>query len=212
MAKTNQILGYIGGIMMLMSGLIFYSEIQQIQSMLRAYGLTIDDLRQIGFEPNLMYTTMIMTIIWGVIALIGAVMITKEDENGNILLLISGSLAVIGMFIPIGDWTIPGEVSLTFYLSSSLIFVDPFLILLGGIIGKVSDSQADNRGYNSTYYQQKERGYYQAARQKAPRVGTQSPYQVKGTQNSPEARFCPHCGASIKLGARFCTECGKPIG
>ena len=52
---------------------------------------------------------------------------------GAILLLIGGILAVVGMFIPIGTITI-SYFSLPVTLVYSFLFVDPFLMLIGGIL------------------------------------------------------------------------------
>ncbi|MFO8018806.1 MAG: zinc-ribbon domain-containing protein [Promethearchaeia archaeon] len=205
MAKANKILGFIGAIMMLVSGLIYYLDIQQIISNLGAYGLTLEDLRILGLEPNLLYVRMIMTLFWGILALVGSIMITKGEKSGNIVLLITGILAVVGMFIIIGSWTIPDYGSITFSLSGSLFFVDPFLILLGGIIGMASSSQPKKQIPSQTDH------YEPSSQTEYTEKSYQTDYQTRTTEHSWVPKYCPQCGAHIRSGTKYCTNCGASI-
>ena len=68
----------------------------------------------------------VMPIILGVLGLVGALMAATGRKVGNYVVIISGLVAVIGMFIP---------VFFIFPLVMSLFYVDPILILIGGILG-----------------------------------------------------------------------------
>ncbi|MGV9170945.1 MAG: hypothetical protein ACOC4M_16940 [Promethearchaeia archaeon] len=207
MGKANQYLGFIGGAMMLLGGLLYYLSIQDTLSYLSNYGITVEDLRSLGIEPNLMYIPMLTTLLCGIFALIGSVMIVKGIKEGNIVLLITGIVAVVGMFIPVGEWRVEGVQPLTFHLSGSLIFVDPFLVLLGGIIGVAAWSQSDAQDSSGSTYESYAEQKYQAPAKPA----FQEKYQAEGTQRSKKVRFCQACGASLKSGNRYCPECGEPI-
>ncbi|MFX0033352.1 MAG: hypothetical protein ACFE8E_06045 [Candidatus Hodarchaeota archaeon] len=72
------------------------------------------------------------TLILGILGLIGAILgFAGKRVPGAVLMLLAGIVAVIGMFIPIGLYLgyIPVTLVYTFF------FVDPFILLVGGILG-----------------------------------------------------------------------------
>lgn len=78
--------------------------------------------------------TYILTFLWGLLALIGLFVGIKAKRIGSFICLIAGVLSTFGMYIPIGTlygfWPV--------YLSSSVFYFEPYLMLIGGIIGVIS--------------------------------------------------------------------------
>jgi len=108
--------GLIGGIMLTITGIIGLSDFWR--------------LAEINIAFIIPY---ILTLLWGVIALIGVLFLRQDNESGDYILIYSGSLAIFGMFFPI--LTVEGVFgSITIYLSYHFGYVDPFIVLLGGII------------------------------------------------------------------------------
>jgi hypothetical protein len=77
----------------------------------------------------------IFTVLWGVIGIIGALLAFQGKRIGNILAIVGGALALIGLFIPLG--IINTGVPVPVFLSYSLLFIDIILMLLGGILGLI---------------------------------------------------------------------------
>lgn len=90
----------------------------------------------IGFDPMFFTVSAILTLILGLLGLIGALIGFLGKRIGVYLMLISGIIASIGMFIPIGTYEFL-SLEYTVFFNSYLFFVDPFLILLGGILGLI---------------------------------------------------------------------------
>jgi len=126
-------LGILGGIMMLIGGGLIFGTMATINSLLNEYGLTWGD---IGVDPNALSASAGLTLLWGFFALIGgAAAYYKESASaGTLILMLAGFIAVIGMFVPV-DTVEVGYYSLPLTLSSSLIYIDPFLVLIGGFVG-----------------------------------------------------------------------------
>jgi len=126
-------LGIIGGIMMLIAGAIAAGLMSTLNSLLSQYGLT---WAQIGVDPNSLNVSCGLTFLWGVIAIAGGVAAYNAEYVGvgSGFLLIFGLIAVIGEFVPIATIQI-GSYSASVTLSSSLIYIDPFLVLIGGFAG-----------------------------------------------------------------------------
>lgn len=75
----------------------------------------------------------ILTLIWGIIALFGAALLYNNNIVGDYLLIASGSLAIFGMFFPLFTHDLGSTVYIG-YLSYHFGYIDPFLVLIGGII------------------------------------------------------------------------------
>ena len=97
----------------------------------------------IGFNPVLLYLQMILTIVLGLLGLIGAILAFVGKKIGVYLMLIFGIVATVGMFVPIGNISIIIPFPVT--LSASLFIVDPILLLLGGIFGLILKQELENR-------------------------------------------------------------------
>ena len=85
----------------------------------------------ISIGLGILFVIRIMTtLILGILGLIGAILgFTGKRVPGAVLMLLAGIVAVVGMFIPIGIYYLPITLVYTFF------FVDPFLVLIGGILG-----------------------------------------------------------------------------
>lgn len=140
-AIVGPILGLIGGLLLMVAGLRVFSSIAQIEGLLALGGLTWAD---VGFDPMLFYLQIIITIVWGLLGFIGALLAFVGKKIGVYLMLISGLVATIGMFIPMGTILII-VIPIPVTLNSSLFFVDPILLLLGGIFGLLLKEEVDNR-------------------------------------------------------------------
>ncbi len=74
------------------------------------------------------FFTLSFTFLCGLIAVIGLVIESKRRKFGRFFCLIAGVLAIAGQYIPIG----------IYYLSISLWTYEPYLIIIGTLIGFVS--------------------------------------------------------------------------
>jgi len=128
---VSPILGVIGATLLTIAGFIGFGLMATLQALLATSGLTWAD---VGLDPSLLTVSAILTLVWGLLGLLGAILAFTGRKIGVYLMLIFGLLATAGMFIPIGSYTIlllPIPVN----MNSSLFFVDPVLLLLGGILG-----------------------------------------------------------------------------
>ncbi|MHA1988194.1 MAG: hypothetical protein ACW98D_16285 [Promethearchaeota archaeon] len=91
-------------------------------------GVSIPEVQENMARFPILYVTFILPIVLGIIGITGAVLSIINKPYGNYAILIVGIIAVIGIFIPI---------IATFPLVISFIYVDPFLILIGGIVSVV---------------------------------------------------------------------------
>jgi hypothetical protein len=115
--KLGKWAGLIGGIMLILTGLI---------------GLV--DYRDFFFENLIFSVPYFLTLFWGVIALIGVLYLHRNNDFGDNLLIYAGALAIFGMFFPIFIYEIDSGVTFIIYLSYHFGYIDPFLVLFGGII------------------------------------------------------------------------------
>src|SRR5271157_337932 len=137
MAKVGPFLSIIGGIFLAIKGFLQIFLILAIMAMVNGNG---ESLSSLGIDVTPIIVTFIMTLAWGILAIIGGDLGWKGRKSGVILCLIVGILAIVGQFITISaaqiisyqgtQNTIPAAP-----LSTSLYYFDPILVLLGGIIG-----------------------------------------------------------------------------
>jgi hypothetical protein len=124
----------------MVAGLRVFSSIAQIEGLLALMSMTWAD---VGFDPMLFYLQMIITIVLGLLGLIGAILAFVGKKIGVYMMLIFGIVATVGMFVPIGNLSIIIPIPVT--LSASLFIVDPILLLLGGIFGLILKQELENR-------------------------------------------------------------------
>lgn len=130
-ALVGPILGLIGGTLLMIGGLLVLGVMGTLEATLALSGLTWVD---IGLDPTLFYVNFTMTLLFGIVGLIGAILAMVGKKIGVYLMLVMGIIAVVGLFIPIGSYTLI-FLLVNITLNSSLFFVDPFLLLVGGILG-----------------------------------------------------------------------------
>ncbi|MFX0106313.1 MAG: hypothetical protein ACFE75_12610 [Candidatus Hodarchaeota archaeon] len=111
---AGPVVAIIGSVMLLFGGIL---------------GLLIPEVQQILLvAAPILYLTFVLPIILGVIGISGAILAIINNKFGNYIVIIVGLVAVIGIFIPI---------FVGFPLVMTLLYIDPFLILIGGIIGVI---------------------------------------------------------------------------
>lgn len=130
---VGPILALVGGAFMLFSSVFVFASIGITEASLAGAGLTWAD---VGFPKVLMYVRFGLTLLWGVLGLIGGIISITGKKFGAILALIGGFMGFVGtiptIYTTLGTITIiaPEPVS----LSASFLFVDPILVLVGGIL------------------------------------------------------------------------------
>ena len=88
-------------------------------------------------NPMPFYLNIFITFCLGISGLIGGVLTLKQRGAGHVLAFIIGLIAIIGLFLPVGLFTIPGIGTTRIYISTSLVYIDPILILMGGLLGLI---------------------------------------------------------------------------
>jgi len=129
---VGPILAILGGVIMVISAYFVYASIAITEAGLVTAGLSWQD---VGFNPMLFYVRVACTALWGLLGIIGAILGFKGKKIGGILAILGGILGIIGMIVPIGTITIVLSVPVS--LSSSFVFVEPSLMLIGGILGLI---------------------------------------------------------------------------
>jgi len=127
-ALVGPILGVIGATLLVIAGFVGFGAQALIAALISP--LTFAD---IGLDPTLLTMNSVLTLVWGLLGLIGAILAFTGKKIGVYLMLIFGLIATVGMFVPIGSYTI--IISIPINMNSSMFFVDPVLLLLGGILG-----------------------------------------------------------------------------
>ena len=128
--KLGPILGILGSVLLLIAGFRGFALQSELEKTLTGLGLT---WAAIGFNPWILMTRTLLTLLLGVMGVLGTILVFNNKKSGAYLLLIAGCIAVLGMFIPIGSINYL-LTSIPVSLSYSLWFVEPFLMLIGGIL------------------------------------------------------------------------------
>ncbi len=110
---TGPSVAILGSVMLLIGGIL---------------GISIPEMQLVMAIFPILYVTFVLPIILGLIGIAGAVLTIIQKKFTNYVIIIVGLIAVIGIFIPI---------FFTFPLVMSFIYIDPFLILIGGILSVV---------------------------------------------------------------------------
>jgi len=110
---TGPSVAILGSVMLLIGGIL---------------GISLPEMQLVMSFFPIIYVTFIMPIILGLIGIAGAVLTIIQKQYMNFVIIIVGLIAVIGIFIPI---------FVTFPLVISFLYIDPFLILIGGILSVV---------------------------------------------------------------------------
>ncbi|GAG89478.1 unnamed protein product [marine sediment metagenome] len=128
--KIGPILGLIGSVLLLIAAFGGFRAQSDLEKTLTGLGL---NWAAIGFDPWIMMTSTLLTLLLGVMGVLGTILVFNNKKSGAYLLLIAGCIAVLGMFIPIGSINYL-LTSIPVSLSYSLLLVEPFLMLIGGIL------------------------------------------------------------------------------
>lgn len=119
-SKVGSFISLLGGILLLRWGLEYSMFIKN---------LTIDN------TTPFRCISLIVTLFWSCLAIVGGVMVLKGNEKGYKFCLISGIGGIVGTFIPIFFYDSGFGFIQVFYLSGTGNFIDVVLILLGAILG-----------------------------------------------------------------------------
>ncbi|MFW9822094.1 MAG: hypothetical protein ACFFE4_04120 [Candidatus Thorarchaeota archaeon] len=110
---TGPALALVGSILLLIGGIL---------------GSSLPDIQLLMANFPILYVTFVLPIILGAVGTVGTILTIIDKKNCKYIILVIGLVAVIGLFIPI----------LTLYpLVMSFLYIDPFLILIGGILSVV---------------------------------------------------------------------------
>ncbi|MFW9950496.1 MAG: hypothetical protein ACFFKA_10280 [Candidatus Thorarchaeota archaeon] len=125
-------IGIIGGLIVLIASFLAFTVQAALEQELALIPLTWTD---IGFDPNFLTIRAVITLILALIGLIGAIMGFLGKKLGAWLMLIAGIVAVVGLFVPLATINLGVYGSILVPLTYSMFYADPFLLLLGGILG-----------------------------------------------------------------------------
>ena len=128
------ILALIGGIIMMFASYLVFRGIVSIESNLEIEGLTWED---VGFNPILMNVRFILTLLWGILGIIGAIIAFTGKKLGSFLALIGGILGSIGYFVLLGTIKMGIGTPIPVFLSGSFFLVDTIIMVIGGLLGLI---------------------------------------------------------------------------
>jgi hypothetical protein len=126
-----------GPILSLFGGIIFLFSSFLVSEKLIAIGYILSDAGlhwyEVGLYPELMIIGFVCTIIWGALGIIGGIIAIFYEKFGSIMALNGGILGLIGALIPLGTNIAITQIPIT--LTGSFYFLDPILMILGGVLG-----------------------------------------------------------------------------
>lgn len=137
MSKAGPILGLIGGILLILGAVL--SMMLNLILYVILYGLS-------GIEVDvglgLTWITGLLTLSAGIASVVISIIMKKGTlkEKASLILLILGIFAAVGVFIellPARTILTGGSTTNTFLavtLTTTLLFVDPYLIMMGGVV------------------------------------------------------------------------------
>ncbi|NVM16881.1 MAG: hypothetical protein HWN80_04140 [Candidatus Lokiarchaeota archaeon] len=126
------ILSLIGGIIFIFSSFLFSEKLIAIGYILSDAGLFH---YEVGLYPELLIIGFVCTIVWGALGIIGGSIAIFYKKFGSVMALNGGILGLIGALIPLGTNIAVTQIPIT--LTGSFFFLDPILLILGGILGLV---------------------------------------------------------------------------
>ena len=119
--KIGAVFGLIGAVILLIVGLASFTT-----SRMYSYG---------NIPIFIPYITSIVTAAVAAIGIYGAITVIRDNPTGYTFLLIAGIVGIVCTFIPIYAYDDGYGWIQTFYLSTSGMFIDLVLMLVGGILG-----------------------------------------------------------------------------
>ena len=140
MSRVGSILGLIGACLITFGGIWVNIQINQLEQELSQYHITLDSL---GIDTEAINIMFLVSILFGIIGIVGAIIGLAGKNFGNWILLGVGIFTIIGSFIML----VPAErIDITggyvyfpaIPLVGSVLITDPYLITIGGILGVVS--------------------------------------------------------------------------
>ncbi len=115
--KINLFIVLIGVVMLLFAGII---------------GINNENIMSLLITVPSVFLAFFMPLILSIIGYLGIIIVLLGKRYGNYIILLAGGIAIIGMFITIFSNSI-----ITIPLVLTFIFIDPFLIIIGGVLGLI---------------------------------------------------------------------------
>ena len=190
-------------------------------------------MAQPGYGPNYPSTAYILSLIAGILILLGGLAEAAEAAFVGsallglfpgiaILLIVLGVIALIfGLVVLYGALQLKSHpqsargwgililiFSLISFIGGGGFFIGAILGIIGGILAMVWSPPAPAPGYGQPYGQPMQ-GQPMAA---APPAWGQPSVTSAPPPGAAAQKFCAHCGAPNASTAQFCAKCGAPMG
>ena len=128
----GSILGFIGGFLFIWPSFYAFRARTLWSSFISEYGAAWDD---VDFNPDLFTLRFLITILWGIFTITGALLTTLGKQFGNIFCFIGGIGGFVGYFIIIGYIKIPSHFSLIpVSLSATNNFLENVFATVAGLV------------------------------------------------------------------------------
>lgn len=128
----GSIIGFFGGFLFLWPSYYAFRARTEYTIFISDYGVTWSD---VNFNPELFTIRFIITILWGILTITGALLNILGKQFGNIFCFIGGFGGVAGFFIIIGYIEIPqtfGGIPVS--LSATNAFIENAFAIVAGLV------------------------------------------------------------------------------
>jgi len=137
MGKAGPIIGLIGAILIVIGWMISFSNVNQLEIRLMEVGTS---MAEEGVDTGALNLNSILSLLCGILGIVGAFIGISGKKVGSVILLCVAIIFVIGTFIILAPEItfivgIYQYTVLPIKVTSPLIIFDPYLMLLGGILG-----------------------------------------------------------------------------
>jgi len=133
-SKIGGILSIVGGSLLIFALIWFQVTQNNVIQMLQliAQGGSIH-----GNQPIITILGIILTLTFGLLGILGGILSLKGKMAGNIIAIIVGLIATLGMFVIFGPTVISLPPNYYFWpqLVYKIFYGEPIILLVGGILG-----------------------------------------------------------------------------
>lgn len=126
---VGSILGFIGGFLFIWPSYYSFMARAQWSIIISDSGVTWSE---VNFNPELFTIRFIITILWGILTITGALLNVLGKQFGNIFCFIGGIGGLVGSFIIIGYIKIPAYFTYTPIFLSEPIFIEDIFAIVAG--------------------------------------------------------------------------------
>lgn len=127
----GSILGFIGGFLFIWPAYYAFDARAQWSNFISFYGVTWDE---VNFNPDLFTLRFIITILWGILYITGALLTVLGKQFGNIFCFLGGIGGLVGFFIIIGYIKIPAHVTFIPISLSANLFIENIFAIVAGLV------------------------------------------------------------------------------